>query len=599
MSWRGLLGRWRIWVTLVGVAVLAGVLALVAFTGGSGGSADRAITHAYLQAAYAYERAMAANAVAGQAAVQRFASRLGRECGGVMARAPKDEESGSSIFSARRLGESRLHDEQRSDLEEELGTAVRMTFAGPSRQAADKYAATVDSLRWSDARLTRAVHEYAARLRETLDRPVPPVCANMKAWVASGYKTLPASTKALSQREARQASASRPRTPVASVSSALTRYEGPREKALVAQSRELANRQDSENKSGERIYERLVKTLGLTVHERRQESAEAGGPGSVVIARASTAAGEAFVARLGPKEHGSRTNGSGCGLPLSIKGPGMGGFSTCMSRSGASREPSVDCASARLTVTTNTLPATRSVRLRLSDGSQITSPVLFVPAHLGGPAGFYYQVVRGPSPIPVSLTELDTNHKAIRTTILPRIVECTSNPVKYLPGGIRTLVRDRVPDGPAFSIIGERYRFLGKVYFELKANVEETSEPGSAAIGGSSVTFGANKPSMLDWQTETGCDPHPYVILYSLLSAPADTVLLGTKGKLSAAHRVTIPTSLHAGGILIYAALPAGPSELVIRSPNGKTLSTEKLDQLTTETTETCQGEKEQRPIQR
>ncbi len=311
------------------------------------------------------------------------------------------------------------------------------------------------------------------------------------------------------------------------------------------------------------------------------ESAGRPPAGSVVVDRGITAAGETFVARLEPRQPRSSSNGSGCLLPLSINTSGNG-MSTCMYRSPSPSpshssgpassdffDPSVDCASARLTVTINTLPAARSVRLSLSNGGQITSRVLFVPAARGGPAGYYYQVVRGPSPIPVSLTELDARDRTLRTVTLPHIVECTQNPIKYLPGGVRTLVHDRVPNGPGFSITGERYRFLGRVYFELKVHVEQIGESGSD----SAHSFGilGRRPSVLDWQIETGCHPHPYVILYSLLKAPGGTVSVRTSGKLTAMRRVTIPAIFRAGGALVYSTSIAPSSELVIRTPNGTT----------------------------
>ena len=244
-----------------------------------------------------------------------------------------------------------------------------------------------------------------------------------------------------------------------------------------------------------------------------------------------------------------------------------------------------------MTVTINTLPAARSVRLGLSNGQQITSRVLFVPARQGGPAGYYYQVVRGPSPIPVSLTELDAHGRTLRTVTLPHIVECTENPIKYLPSGVQTLVHDKVPNGPGFSITGERYRFLGSVYFELKVHVEETTGSGS----GSAHSFGVlgRRPSVLDWQIETGCHPHPYVILYSVLKAPGDTVFVRTSGKLTAMRRVAIPAIFNAGGALVYTTSIAPSSELVIHTPNGKTALTEKLGSLASEAAETCHGEAE------
>ncbi len=54
------------------------------------------------------------------------------------------------------------------------------------------------------------------------------------------------------------------------------------------------------------------------------------------------------------------------------------------------------------------------MRLRLSNGRRITSRVAFVPASFGGPAGFYYQSVRGPTPFPVSLTEFEAGGKVVR-----------------------------------------------------------------------------------------------------------------------------------------------------------------------------------------
>jgi len=109
--------------------------------------------------------------------------------------------------------------------------------------------------------------------------------------------------------------------------------------------------------------------------------------------------------------------------------------------------------------------------------------VAFVPARLGGPTGFYYQVVRGPSPIPVSLTELDAHGKPLRVFKLHRFVGCTKHLLKFLPGGIRTLVRDRVPQGPTFSIVGEAYRFFGHIHFALQVDAEGQGGHGESASG--------------------------------------------------------------------------------------------------------------------
>jgi len=137
-------------------------------------------------------------------------------------------------------------------------------------------------------------------------------------------------------------------------------------------------------------------------------------------------------------------------------------------------EQQVTCNSGLLTIEANLLPAARNVRLLLSDKRTITSPAIRAPARLGGPAGLYYQVVRGPSPIPVSLTELDANGSHLTVLKLPAVVECAKKLRKVFPHGIVRLVHETPPQGPAFTIRAERYRELGHIHFELK--LDEASE---------------------------------------------------------------------------------------------------------------------------
>jgi hypothetical protein len=86
--------------------VLASVVALaIVGCGSSSDTADRSATHAYLQAAYVYEQAAVANVPATRTAFEALASRLGRECPGVMA--GTEDLRGSSSSFARRVGESK------------------------------------------------------------------------------------------------------------------------------------------------------------------------------------------------------------------------------------------------------------------------------------------------------------------------------------------------------------------------------------------------------------------------------------------------------------------------------------------------------------
>ena len=120
----------------------------------------------------------------------------------------------------------------------------------------------------------------------------------------------------------------------------------------------------------------------------------------------------------------------------------------------------------QLTIEVQTLARTRYVRLNLSDGREITSHVAIVPAKLGGPAGFYYQVVHGPSPIPVSLTEVDAHGKVLRTVKLPRTADVSSSHEAPQTGAeahaqVIRKIAAVAPQGPSFSIIGERSGFDG------------------------------------------------------------------------------------------------------------------------------------------
>jgi hypothetical protein len=328
-------------------------------------------------------------------------------------------------------------------------------------------------------------------------------------------------------------------------------------------------------------------------------------PQSAVIGRGATLAGPSFVATVYRGEQppqGSAADvrlqtapswlvkayrraqlerSEACPLSVSIEaGGGAGGYNTCLARSGSGPSPSVTCGEGLLTITSATLPATRSVRLLLSDGRSVTTRALDAPAGFGARAGLYFQVVRGPSPIPRSLAELDAHGRVLRSVALPPIVECTKDPLKYLPGGVRTLVEGRIPRGPAFSITAEHYRFLGKTYVDLSANI---SAHGMREGGGSGSFSPQRSPQAFAWSTQEGCEVHPSVrwsIVYGLLRDSRDTALARIGAKEYAVKVASIPGSFHPGGELAYVMLPQQPSEVLVRSASGHTLQHEALDGL-------------------
>jgi hypothetical protein len=323
-------------------------------------------------------------------------------------------------------------------------------------------------------------------------------------------------------------------------------------------------------------------------------------PQSAVIGRGATLAGPSFVATVYRGEQPPQGSADGarwqtapswlvkasrraqlerreaCPLSVSIEASGgAGGYNTCLARSSSGPSPSVTCGEGLLTITSVTLPATRSVRLLLSDGRSMTTRALDAPAGFGARAGLYFQVVRGPSPIPRSLAELDAHGRVLRSVALPPIVECTKDPLKYLPGGVRTLVEGRIPRGPAFSITAEHYRFLGKTYVDLSANI---SAHGMREGGGSGSFSPRRSPQAFAWSTQEGCEADPSVrwsIVYGLLRDSRDTALARRGVKEYAVKVAPIPASFHAGGELAYVVLPQQPSEVLVRGASGRTLQHE------------------------
>jgi hypothetical protein len=91
----------------------------------------------------------------------------------------------------------------------------------------------------------------------------------------------------------------------------------------------------------------------------------------------------------------------------------------CLTPATRTLTTAVNCTRGYLTVIAATVRGVRTATLKLSDGRSFTSPVYSV-AHGNGA---YFQIVRGPLPIPVSLTVHG------RVSGLARVVGCTPHPV--------------------------------------------------------------------------------------------------------------------------------------------------------------------------
>ncbi|MHB8235546.1 MAG: hypothetical protein ACYDHT_12925 [Solirubrobacteraceae bacterium] len=139
-----------------------------------GASGNVAASEAYVRANYALVRAGQAKLASAEATLQGLLAGIRRECPHVVAGSPQDEDSEKLTW--------------------EIAGAMRVVvFRRFARQIAT-FARSVRPLRWSNAALTRSVHDYANKLSAEATTTAPDFCADLRMWKASGYTRLPAGT---------------------------------------------------------------------------------------------------------------------------------------------------------------------------------------------------------------------------------------------------------------------------------------------------------------------------------------------------------------------------------------------------------------------
>jgi len=564
---------------------------------------DRAATRSYLRAVYAYEKSLVSSMASSKAAVEALASRLGTECPGVLAGAPR-ESRGSFLeeerTTARERGEANRAQRQEDELEEEIGHATELALLEPVREPALAFAHRLASLHWSHGRLTRFVHTLAKRSESDAQATAPPVCTDLKAWAASGYRQLSSATKSLT-RERRSLEApleEEEGTESPGATKLLHDTETPGERSLRRAIRRLQREELASLRALGTVGEDLDRTLGRHTTEEEREQPPKGG---VVIAHGTTAAGGSYTIWV---QQQPNTHGPQCEVTLGLQefekhGSGGSGFGggECLSRSRPEGLRAY-CDGAEWEVEGQTLEGATTASVNLRSGTPISSPIALVPPSLGGPLGFYFQLLPS-SEDPVSLTELDAQGRVLATVPLPHEARCPGRPhgvpkspapPKAVAGA--TIVSSRIPRGPRFQIDGELDRFMGRLESRFDILVL-SSEPGIQGLG-EEVLIGRQRPAgPLEVKSEVGCRPREYAVLYGLLKAPEDTVLAKTRSGFKPFHTVRIPRKLHVHGVLAYIALDSMPSRVIVRSPSGKTVSSTDLRKGAREARETCQGEAE------
>ena len=133
-------------------------------------------TRAYVKADYALVQTARANLASSKVAITSLGSTVAGECPRVAAEAPQNHDA--------------------EQLSNEVVGALEVVAYQPDRESMLAFARAIRGLRWSNRKLTRAVAAYATKLEGFPTLAAPNICADVEAWAATGYRTLPASTVA-------------------------------------------------------------------------------------------------------------------------------------------------------------------------------------------------------------------------------------------------------------------------------------------------------------------------------------------------------------------------------------------------------------------
>jgi hypothetical protein len=162
--------RRRVLATAVGAALAVSCSVVP----GAAQASNSSATSAYVRANYALVAAGKSHLGASVSAYKGVLAKVRRDCPRAAEGSPQNPDS--------------------TKLSNEVIGAMVLSAGVPDRPAIATYLRVVKGISWSNGSLTRAVRTYASSLRKLYGLSVPELCGDIRAWKASGYKTLPAST---------------------------------------------------------------------------------------------------------------------------------------------------------------------------------------------------------------------------------------------------------------------------------------------------------------------------------------------------------------------------------------------------------------------
>jgi len=160
------------------LVMVAAALTLASTT--SAVASDASATQTYIAANYALARAGVGRIGSVQSKIEALNTRLAHECPGVGTGSPQNEAS--------------------QPMAHEVVAAMWAITYGANAGSIRTFVSKTSHLRWSNGRITRIVHTYGKNLQVLATLPLPDICADVKAWVATGFSAVPKSVAALDDR---------------------------------------------------------------------------------------------------------------------------------------------------------------------------------------------------------------------------------------------------------------------------------------------------------------------------------------------------------------------------------------------------------------
>jgi hypothetical protein len=137
-------------------------------------SGDATATSRYIAANYTLVRTARSYLRRAEAAPLKVLAQVTHDCPRAAAGSPQDPQS--------------------TELSNEVIGAMVIAAYHLNVPGLRRFVSQTSHLHWSSARLTSTVRGYAAKIKVLADLAPPNLCADIHAWAASGYKTLPGST---------------------------------------------------------------------------------------------------------------------------------------------------------------------------------------------------------------------------------------------------------------------------------------------------------------------------------------------------------------------------------------------------------------------